>query len=88
MLEYLKIIFRCRFLLFILLLHLRSLTLKEEANVRLKRQVEDLKHVQHHSEIMSKRLKQVTKEKEDLLIRYIYTMSFVLTGTFYQRLIS
>lgn len=70
------------------ILHLRLLTLEREENTRLKRQVEELKNVQRHSEIMSHRLKQVTKEKEELLIRYIYTMSAVLNRTFHQRLIS
>lgn len=70
------------------ILHLRLLTLQQEENTRLKRQVEELKNVQRHSEIMSHRLKQVTKEKEELLIRYIYTMSAVLNRTFHQRLIS
>lgn len=70
------------------ILHLRLLTLEQEKNTRLKRQVEELKNVQRHSEIMSHRLKQVTKEKEELLIRYIYTMSAVLNRTFHQRLIS
>lgn len=70
------------------ILHLRLLTLEQEENTRLKRQVEELKNVQRHSEIMSHRLKQVTKEKEELLIRYIYTMSAVLNRTFHQRLIS
>lgn len=70
------------------ILHLRLLTLEHEENTRLKRQVEELKNVQRHSEIMSHRLKQVTKEKEELLIRYIYTMSAVLNRTFHQRLIS
>lgn len=64
------------------ILHFRLLTLEQEENTRLKRQVEELKNVQRHSEIMSHRLKQVTKEKEELLIRYIYTMSAVLIEHF------
>lgn len=58
------------------ILLLRSLELEREESSRLKRHVGDLKKAHHQSESkMSRQLKQIAKEKEDLLIRYVNTLT-------------
>lgn len=58
------------------ILLLRSLELEREESSRLKRHVDDLQKAHHQSENkMSRQLKQIAKEKEDLLIRYVNTLT-------------
>lgn len=62
------------------ILLLRSLKLEREESSRLKRREEELKKAHHQSESkMSRQLKQIAVEKEDLLIRYIckHTASYI-----------
>lgn len=64
------------------ILLLRSLELEREESSRFKRHVEELKKAHHQSESkMSRQLKQIAKEKEDLLTRYVnasYIQSTIL----------
>lgn len=68
---------------------LRSLELEREDTLRLNRQIEDLKKAHHQSENkMSRQLKQITKEKEDLLIRYVNTPQATFKHTVHKSLMS
>lgn len=71
------------------ILLLRSLELEREESSRLKRHVRDLKKAHHQSESkMSSQLKQIAKEKEDLLIRYVNTLQATFTFIVHKCLIS
>lgn len=71
------------------ILLLRSLELEREETSRLNRQIEELKKAHHQSENkMSCQLKQIAKEKEDLLIRYVKTPQATFKLTVHKSLIS
>lgn len=68
---------------------LRSLKLEREESSRLKRREEELKKAHHQSESkMSRQLKQIAEEKEDLLIRYVNTLQATFTFIVHKCLIS
>lgn len=71
------------------ILLLRSLKLEREESSRLKRREEELKKAHHQSESkMSRQLKQIAEEKEDLLIRYVNTLQATFTFIVHKCLIS
>lgn len=71
------------------ILLLRSLKLEREESSRLKRREEELKKAHHESESkMSRQLKQIAEEKEDLLIRYVNTLQATFTFIVHKCLIS
>lgn len=71
------------------ILLLISLKLEREESSRLKRREEELKKAHHQSESkMSRQLKQIAEEKEDLLIRYVNTLQATFTFIVHKCLIS
>lgn len=71
------------------ILLLRSLELERDESSRLNRHIEELKKAHHQNENkMSRQLKQIAKEKEYLLLRYVNTPQVTFTFIVYKCLIS